>query len=315
MARKRQRTERCGNCDTALPKGTNYCPSCGQENHTHKLPVRHFVVEWLAGMFNFDTKLLRTLRDLFWPPGKVIREFNANRRVRYVHPLRIYLFTSLLFFLYLAATTTQTDEERNAIEEVGDAEPGQDNGIELKLGGESTVSDSAMVALSARGSLTNVVLDSTLQANGVPRTLLNRTFVRLALNLSGNSLRKAAFVQQLVSSFSKVLFVLVPLFAALLMALFWRTAQFYTEHLVFALYFHTALFLLLGCTLIINQWTDTIVAANVVPLIIPLHLMLSFRTVHGRCWWGSSWRAVLLLLIYIILVSLGIAVAAIISSL
>jgi hypothetical protein len=315
MARKRQRTERCGNCDTALPNGTNYCPSCGQENHTHKLPVRHFVVEWLAGMFNFDTKLLHTLRDLFWPPGKVIREFNANKRVRYVHPLRIYLFTSLLFFLYLAASTAKLNEDAGPVVVVGNSEPQEANGLQLQLDNGSTIADSALVALSARSSLTNTVLDSTLQANGAPPTLLNRTFMRLALNLSGNSLRKEAFVQQLFTSFSKVLFVLVPLFAAFLMALFWRTARFYTEHLVFALYFHTALFLLLGCTLIINRWTDSTVAANLMPLIIPLQLVLSVRTVHGRSWWSSTWRALLILLIYVLLVGLGIAAAAIISSL
>ena len=88
MARTRVKRPECPNCGRALEADANFCAHCGQENHTHKLPVRHFVVEWLSGMFNFDTKLLRTLRDLFWPPGLVIREFNANKRIRYVHPLR-----------------------------------------------------------------------------------------------------------------------------------------------------------------------------------------------------------------------------------
>lgn len=315
MARKRQRKEHCPNCDAALPAGTNYCPNCGQENHTHKLPVRHFIIEWLSGMFNFDTKLLHTLRDLFWPPGKVIREFNANRRIRYVHPLRIYLFTSLLFFLLVAVITTGLQEGEGAAIVVNGSEQEQADGLRLELGDGQSVEDSTLVALSARTMLSNEVLDSTLIAHGATPSLLNRTFMRLALNLSGNSLRKEAFVQQLFSSFSKVLFVLVPLFAAMLFGLFWRTAKFYTEHLVFALYFHTFLFLLLGITMALKQWADLTGTLALLPVLALVYLVWSVRTVHGRSWWSSTWRGLLLSFLYAVMLIFGIAAAAIISSL
>ncbi|MBL7981327.1 MAG: DUF3667 domain-containing protein [Flavobacteriales bacterium] len=315
MARKRQRKEHCPNCDTALPEGTNFCPNCGQENHTHKLPVRHFIIEWLSGMFNFDTKLLRTLRDLVWPPGTVIREFNANRRIRYVHPLRIYLFTSLLFFLLVAVLTSSLQDGEGPAIVVNGSEVEQADGLRLELGDGSSVEDSTLVALSAYNTLTNELIDSTLLAHGAMPSLINRTVIRLALNLSGNSLRKEAFVQQLFSSFSKVLFALVPLFAALLMGLFWRTGKFYTEHLVFALYFHTFLFLLLGMSMAIDQWSDVKTTTTLLPVLAMVHLVWSVRTVHGRGWWGSIWRGMLLSILYSILVLVGLAAAAIISSL
>ena len=59
MARQRVKRTDCPNCGRSLLAADNYCPSCGQENHTHKLPVRHFIVELLSGLFNFDTKLRR----------------------------------------------------------------------------------------------------------------------------------------------------------------------------------------------------------------------------------------------------------------
>ena len=316
MARKRIKRPECPNCGRALEADANFCAQCGQENHTHKLPVRHFVVEWLSGMFNFDTKLLRTLRDLFWPPGRVIKEFNANKRVRYVHPLRLYLFTSVLFFLLLAWATArlQADEGPAVIVNPSEGEPRETNGLTLQLGDDRQITDSTLVALSALPRVTNEVLDSTMVAGNITPSIINRTMIRLALNLSGSSLRKEVFVQELLSTFSKVMFVLLPLFALLLKFLYWRSRMYYTEHLVFALYFHTVLYLLFGISLLLGiigagSWSDSIL----IPLTLG-YLFWAAHTVHQRSWMNTAWKVAVLIVIYVVLLGFGLVAAAVVGS-
>jgi hypothetical protein len=316
MARKRIKRTVCPNCGYAMGSDANYCASCGQENHTHKLPVRHFVVEWLSGMFNFDTKLLRTVRDLFWPPGLVIKEFNENKRTRYVHPLRLYLFTSVLFFLLLAWATARLEADEGPAVVVNPPEAGTNEatGLTLQLDGDQEITDSTLTALSAIPRITNEVLDSTMMAAGITPGVINRTMIRLALNMSGNSLRKEAFLQEFLSTFSKVMFVMLPLFALLMKLLYWRGRRFYTEHLVFALYFHTVLYLLFGLSLGLGsvfdgQWTDSFLLPGTVG-----YLLWAMHTVHQRSWLNTSWKMLLLLFAYSLLLVLGLMAAALIGS-
>ena len=48
---------------------------------------------------NWDTKFLHTVNQLLIHPWQLTNDFNAGRRARYVHPLRLYLIASIVFFL------------------------------------------------------------------------------------------------------------------------------------------------------------------------------------------------------------------------
>ena len=60
------------------------------------------VSQILAETFEADSRVVRTLRALILRPGHLSLEFSLNRRARYLSPFRLYLFTSLLFFLVLS---------------------------------------------------------------------------------------------------------------------------------------------------------------------------------------------------------------------
>lgn len=295
----------------------NFCGTCGQENHTHKLPVRHFVVELLSGLFNFDTKLLRTLRDLFWPPGLVIREFNANKRARYVHPLRLYLFTSVLFFLFLAWTTANLENDEGPVLVVsGDlTETNDDPGLTVELENGSTVTDSMLTELSARPQVTDAMIDSMLVGIGSEPSVITRIVVRMAMNASGNSVRKEAFIARLFAAFSKLLFLLLPIFALLLYLLHRRSGYYYTEHLVFALYFHTVAFLFIGIRMLIGQFMDIGILSPAVIIFVAFYLVWAVRTVYGKPWSRSILNIFVLLFLYGILIVLGFGAAAVMGAL
>ncbi|MGV3656323.1 MAG: DUF3667 domain-containing protein [Chitinophagaceae bacterium] len=50
-------------------------------------------------IFHFDGKFFDTLKYLFFWPGGVAKEYVKGRRNRYLDPIRMYLFTSAVFFL------------------------------------------------------------------------------------------------------------------------------------------------------------------------------------------------------------------------
>jgi len=87
----------CDNCHRELLG--EHCYACGQPT---KGLVREFstIVGDLADtVFNIDSRILRTLGPLFARPGALTIEYFSGHRVRYVSPVRLFVFMSLLAFL------------------------------------------------------------------------------------------------------------------------------------------------------------------------------------------------------------------------
>jgi len=86
----------CGNCGTPLLG--EHCYHCGQPM---KGLVRRFssVLGDIADtLFEIDTRLTRTVAPLLLRPGYLSCEYFAGRRVRYVSPVRLFFFVSVLAF-------------------------------------------------------------------------------------------------------------------------------------------------------------------------------------------------------------------------
>lgn len=112
MAHPRSKSPVCPNCGyrfDQLPEHSNYCPECGQENHDLNVPLKHLFEEFIESLFHFDTKSVRTLRTLIFKPGFLTVEFRQGKRVSYVQPVRLYVFISFLFFLFLSISAFTTD--------------------------------------------------------------------------------------------------------------------------------------------------------------------------------------------------------------
>ena len=87
----------CENCGAAL--SGEYCSVCGQHAIDYRRSLWAVAVDAADSLLNWDTKFLKSLGVLLTRPGKLTNDFNSGRRVRYVHPLRLYLLASIAFFL------------------------------------------------------------------------------------------------------------------------------------------------------------------------------------------------------------------------
>jgi hypothetical protein len=93
------------NCGTRLDE--EYCPRCGQAATDVNVSFPRFTAQFLSEAFDLDSRVARTLGPLLLSPGRITLDYIAGRRVRYVHPLRLFLVVSLLYFFLLAIVTSQ----------------------------------------------------------------------------------------------------------------------------------------------------------------------------------------------------------------
>ena len=101
--RRRRRKQRasppltnCENCGAELQG--HWCAQCGQPAIDYRRSFRHVIADVLDSFLNWDSKFFATIWWLIVRPWRLTNEFLAGHRVRYVHPLRLYLLVSILFF-------------------------------------------------------------------------------------------------------------------------------------------------------------------------------------------------------------------------
>ncbi|MFO7369470.1 MAG: DUF3667 domain-containing protein, partial [Bacteroidales bacterium] len=301
MAKSRVRKTECPNCGYKLSQAFNYCPSCGQENHTHKLPFKHFVGEFLETLFHFDNKLLVTLRDLFIP-GRMTLNYNQNKRGRYVPPVRLYIFITFVFFLIL--TLSSRLEHQSDENESNDA---KSNNFSISF-------------LDIKEDTTDARLDQIRNSTN-PDPLINdyirdeypedgwvmRKMVRNAVLINTGHVGKEEYMHKQHKSISGSMFILMPFFALFLWLFYRRKKMFYSEHLVFSLHFHTLMFIIFTLWLLLNLVNLHIGLLFLAAILV--YLLFSLKSVYAQGWMKTTVKFLLLTGVY----SLSIAVILLIG--
>lgn len=85
----------CENCATPLHGA--HCHACGQPSHNPLRHLGHAIEEVFESIWHLDGRVFRSLRDSCIP-GRVINNYLAGQRVRYLPPLRLFVILSLLAF-------------------------------------------------------------------------------------------------------------------------------------------------------------------------------------------------------------------------
>jgi len=259
----------CPNCSAALDGP--YCASCGQRQVDLDQPFRELAAEAMESFLSFDARILQTLWPLIRRPGLLTVEFMEGRRVRYVHPFKLYFAFSVLLFLGLAMSGY-------SVIQIGESEDVV-TGVRVELSEEEGAEETAEP--SEEPSFLGRVLGPVGELAENDPDRLNRIFTdRLA----------------------KSVILLVPVFALLLMVLYHRRR--YVAHLVFSLHLHSFAFLALVVGLVI----DLAVRApeqsrpgnGLAVLVIAIYSFLALRRVYGQGRFVTVIKMVVLLLGYIV---------------
>lgn len=96
--------ERCSNCHTPL-KG-RHCYNCGQVADTFHRPIWSLFAEVLEGYLGLDGRIWRTIPPLLLRPGIMTARYLSGVRQPFMTPFRLFLLSSLLFFLVFTLATS-----------------------------------------------------------------------------------------------------------------------------------------------------------------------------------------------------------------
>ena len=123
----------------------------------------------------------------------------------------------------------------------------------------------------------------------------------------------------------QVMFFLVPVFALLMQAAYWRSRRFYVEHLIFALHFHAFAYLVLTAHAPLDEalrgalfrgerdaWTGVVLALSfLIEIAVFVYLTVAMRRVYAQSWGITVVKMLAVFGVYIFLVlhytALGLA--------
>jgi hypothetical protein len=280
--RWRSPDEPCTNCGNRTTG--RYCPECGQRKTIVQVSVGTIVGEVLKDELALTSATPRTLVSLLFRPGHLTNEYVRGRVVRYIPPLRLYLFTSIVFFLVVSLVSLraldratinvqgsilQEGMDRDSL--VGElraqrmqliaADTGDERGVErlvvrqLLAGREAqlqALGDTVTPVAAGRGPDPALGIPGTLQpwaatvSENVGRSWLQVPVQRKLTQIGHLPPREAVrtFVQDMLEYAPHTMFLLLPVFALILKLLYVRRDRFYAEHFVFALHVHAFFFLM-----------------------------------------------------------------------
>lgn len=122
MSHHQERIEKnCLNCNAEVLG--RFCQVCGQENIEPKESFWVLVTHFIHDLTHFDGKFFGTLKYLIFKPAFLSHEYLRGKRTCYLHPIRMYVFTSAIFFLiffnfYQSEESLQETEQKKTIAEV-----------------------------------------------------------------------------------------------------------------------------------------------------------------------------------------------------
>lgn len=322
----------CLNCGD--PTTGEYCPTCGQRKVDARVSVRAMFMDLLEDQFIVGHRLPNTLKGLLLHPGLLTAEHLNGRIARYIAPFRLYLASSLLFFLLLSITSLQMLERAN-FGEGRDRVPGAQMDSLALARLDSLLADTLLPA-GVRPSLAigrDTVLnrlsraDSLVASRRAERTnwaegaevrtgmaavdsLLMARIRTLGTMEVDEAVRTVA--REFFGWVPTVMFVLLPVFALVLKALYIRRRRYYAEHFVFLLHAHSFVFLMFSALLLLrelgalNEWVVMGLLGWTV-----VYIYLAMRRVYGQGWFKTFVKYWILGWMYVWILTFTIPVAII----
>jgi len=280
----------CLNCGAML-RGP-YCGECGQRATNPHPTTRELLQEAAEELFNWDGKLLGTLRALVAHPGRLTLDVLAGKRARYLPPLRLYLIFSVLYFFVAAAMPNKPD-------------------LQIKTSrGSGIISVDSIAPGNERARTDSVAcfaeVDREQGSSGVARAI-GRAACRGQVNRKGFSTRMR-------DNFPRMMFVLVPLYAAILGTVYRKRR--YPEHLYFALHLHAFVFLALTVATLTDvspaRTVDTVVGFACFAAVL-VYSVLALRAVYGGSLAATLGKSAAIALLYGVVFFVALAGAALIT--
>lgn len=274
MSHLKERVDKnCLNCGAEV-KG-RYCQACGQENVELKESFWHLLMHFVEDLTHFDGKIWLTLKYLLTRPAFLTKEYMRGKRGTYIHPIRMYIFISAVFFLVIFSGKQEPlNEVVNSTPQNEKAAIGNKNqdAVNLHFGNDSINYKTIAAYDAAQHLLPDAKKDSWLTSN------IEHRFILVNQKYKGdNNALFSSVVEQFKHYFSRMLYVSLPLFAFFLWLLYCRNKQYYfVDHIIFSIHLYCAFFIYLFFFKVINEGVQLFAAINTDSLGLLLFVGLPF---------------------------------------
>lgn len=277
----------CLNCGTILEG--KFCHHCGQENLQIRENFGHMMNHAISDYFHFDHQFFHTLKPLLFKPGKLTNEYMAGRRVQYLHPVKMYIFISIVYFLLLFQSGHEAvkpkkvtgkpvtveraiDSANKAIANNPNLSAAQKIALQKKINNRKVVSKLGFVTVTdsdedeKKGHNTwfHPSTDDTTYQQYVSNqqklpiderdNFFQRQWNKKSLTYREKYGERAAevVIDEFKHNTPKMMFLLLPLFALILKLAFWKNKKYYVEHMIYSFHFHCFLFLFLAVIMLMQ---------------------------------------------------------------
>ena len=341
-----QNNKYCRNCQYSLSSEAKYCPQCSQKYTTGKVAIGSFLKEFFTTIFNFDSKILITLRDLLFP-GKLTKEYFKGRHQKYLHPLRLFLVTAIVHFaiigfymgtenvfntnlwdegskekVYNQKFVTKLDSNRLLIEQtfqdstVHQAFDSLTYNIKKQFPFQDSIDFSYSEAFSLSHGYNMEDRDVRIAYKDyislAPKDLLDKYEIEgfwnrlLVTQLIKVTNKGDNFGNFIFGKLTWMTLLMMPVLALILKLLYIRRKRYYVEHLVFSFHYHSFAFILVSLLVLLSKFLPE----WVLPISfvgVLFYLFKAMRNVYEQSRFKSFLKFSILNLSYLVLFILFLA--------
>ena len=271
-----KRNLKCLNC--GAPLAGKYCAQCGQKDLPRRQAIGDLSINFISSFFSFESKFFKTFASLLFKPGRIVVEYNEGKRERYYHPARMYVFLSFIFFLLFALLPDEdklvlTDDGRQLTPEERTALLDTLNRIPWEQFDPKTIAEYDSIESTKPPG----------ERDGWIERYFTKKFIELRQRKEyQNRSIWVSFGESFQSNVPRMVFLLLPVFALLLKMLYFRRDFYYSEHLVFSVFFYNFLFLsgIIGMLCSLTVWLEWL---NIIIFFyVFFYLYKAMRNVYGQ---------------------------------
>ena len=319
----------CENC--GAPLTGHYCAQCGQQAIDYRRSFRHVIVDVLDSFLNWDSKFFATIGLLIAKPWQLTNDFLAGKRVRYVHPLRLYLLASILFFFAANYSAKSIRLQRGNLSPKDRAQleaelknenirPDARNKIDRALNLSPSPSPAAQADEKASpkpeepGASDQGDFGPILQMGPEkPSTPFEKWVEARAKEKIGEHGSKAQlFVSTVINNLPYMMLCCIPLFAFVLKILYIRRRVFYVDHLVYALHIHAFAYIAIMLIVLLTIGLKRLAPSTtgwiaILWLAFAVQILLSIRRVYRQGWLFTIFKFFAGGFVYLLVLSVALA--------
>ena len=307
-----------------------FCAQCGQHAVDYRHSFGRVFADVLDSFLNWDSKFIVSLWLLMSRPWKLTIDFLSGKRVRHMHPLRLYLLVSIAFFFGVHELAKQANLNPRTHRDLTPEERAKVDANLSKLPADVQAEVKKEIEKSAKHKTETKTPEGKTPETKSPEddhgfleigtdkddpnaSPIEKWLSRRAKEKIGeHGVNGKVFFLALVGNLPAMMLCCIPLFAFVLKFLYLFRRVFYIDHLIYALHIHAFAYLailLIGFTFAGLRHVAPVLAGWVMAAMIVTavtQLLFSVRRVYRQGWFMSIFKFLLGGVIYLIVLCLAV---------